>query len=199
MAINNGYVTLSLLKSSLQIEDSLLDDFLELAIESASRQIDAATERTFYQEDAQTRIFTPRDSYVTEIDDLRSITSLKTSSDADGSFDITWDLSKDAQLEPLNGFAGGIPHPFTRIRAVDDYLFPLDGGEALVQVTGDWGWQSVPVAITQATVILASRIYKRNDSPLGVAGFGDLGAIRVSAKDPDVYSLIAPFMKVRMG
>src|SRR6056297_3354961 len=110
MAINNGYISLSLLKSSLQIEDTLLDEFLELAIESASRQIDAATERTFYQEDAKTRIFTPRDSYVTEIDDLRSITSLKTSSDADGNFDITW-ATKDFQLEPLNGKAGGIDFP----------------------------------------------------------------------------------------
>jgi len=53
MAITNGYVELSLLKSSLQIEDNLLDDFLELAIESASRQIDAACERTFYQADGR--------------------------------------------------------------------------------------------------------------------------------------------------
>jgi len=40
MAITNGYITLSLLKSSLSITDEIDDDFLELAIESASRQID---------------------------------------------------------------------------------------------------------------------------------------------------------------
>jgi len=199
MALTNAYATLAQVKSSLRIGDDLDDELIELAIESASREIDQTCERVFYQLDGETRLFAATDSFVCEIDDLRTITTLKTSTGGEGVFDTTWDLSKDAQLEPLNGFAGGIPHPFTRIRAVDDYLFPLDGGEALVQVTGDWGWQSVPVAVTQATVILASRIYKRNDSPLGVAGFGDLGAIRVSAKDPDVYSLIAPFMKVRMG
>lgn len=198
MALTNAYATLAQVKSSLRITDDLDDELIELAIESASREIDQTCERVFYQADSQTRIFAARDSFVCEIDDLRTLTTLKTSTGGDGVFDTTW-AEKDYQLEPLNGFAGGIEHPATVIRATDDFLFPLDGGEALVQVTGDWGWASVPVAITQATVILASRIYKRNDSPLGVAGFGDLGAIRVSAKDPDVYSLIAPFMKVRMG
>jgi len=198
MAINNGYVTLSLLKSSLQIEDTLLDEFLELAIESASRQIDAATERTFYQEDAETRIFTPRDSYVTEIDDLRNITSLKTSSDADGNFDITW-AAKDFQLEPLNGKAGGIDFPATRIRAVDEYLFTIDDKEATVEVTGDWGWDSVPVQIQQACLILSARLFERRNSPLGIAGFSDVGAVFVSKFDSDIDKLLMPFKKVRMG
>lgn len=198
MAITNGYATLAQVKASLRITDNVDDDLLELAVESASREIDQACERVFYQVDAETRVFAARDSFVCEIDDLRSLTTLKTAQDGDRVFDTTW-AEKDYQLEPLNGITGGIPHPATLIRATDDYLFPMDGGEALVQVTGNWGWDSVPTAITQATVILASRIYKRNDSPLGVAGFGDLGAIRVSRIDPDVQMLIQPFMKVRMG
>jgi len=198
MAITNGYCSLSQVKASLRITDSVDDDLLELAVESASREIDQACERVFYQSDSETRIFAARDSFICEIDDLYSFTSLKTAQDSDGVFDTTWE-AKDYQLEPLNGIAGGIPHPFTQIRATDEYLFPLDNGEALVQVTGDWGWASVPTAITQATVILAARIYKRNDSPLGVAGIGDLGVIRVGRLDPDVQALIHPFMKVRMG
>lgn len=196
--VTNGYVTLNLLKSSLQIEDNLLDEFLELAIESASRQIDAATERTFYQENAETRIFTPRDSYVTEIDDLRTLTSLKTSSDADGNFDITW-ATKDLQLEPLNGKAGGIEFPATRIRAVDEYLFTIDDKEATVQVTGDWGWDSVPSQVQQACLILSARLFERRNSPLGIAGFSDVGAVFVSKFDSDIDKLLMPFKKVRMG
>lgn len=198
MAITNGYVTLNLLKSSLQIEDNFLDEFLELAIESASRQIDAATERTFYQENAETRIFTPRDSYVTEIDDLRTLTSLKTSSSADGNFDITW-ATKDFQLEPLNGKAGGIEFPATRIRAVDEYLFTIDDKEATVQVTGDWGWDSVPSQVQQACLILSARLFERRNSPLGIAGFSDVGAVFVSKFDSDIDKLLMPFKKVRMG
>jgi hypothetical protein len=40
------------------------------------------------------------------------------------------------------------------------------------------------------------RLFKRYDSPLGVAGFGDIGAIRVGRIDPDVDALIMPFKKV---
>jgi len=198
MAVTNGYISLSLLKSSLQIDDTLLDDFLELAIESASRQIDAACERTFYQEDGQTRIFTPRDSFVTEIDDLRSLTSLRTSSDADGSFDVTWE-SKDYQLEPLNSRASGVDFPSTRIRATDEYLFTIDRLEATVQVTGDWGWDAVPTQVQQACLILSARLFERRNSPLGIAGFSDVGAVFVSKFDSDIDKLLQPFKKVRMA
>ena len=198
MAITNGYIELSLLKSSLQIEDTLLDDFLELAIESASRQIDAACERVFYQSDAETRYFTPRDSFVTEIDDLRTLTTLKTSSDADENFDVTWE-TKDYQLEPLNGQAGGIDFPSTRIRAVDEYLFTVVGQEATVQVTGDWGWDAVPTQVKQACLILSARLFERRNSPLGIAGFSDVGAVFVSKFDSDIDKLLMPFKKVRMA
>lgn len=197
MAITNGYITLNLLKSSLSIEDNIDDEFLELAIESGSRQIDQACERQFFQA-SETRIYAPRDSFVTEIDDLVTLTTLKTSSDADGVFDIEWD-PKDYQLEPLNGIVGGIPSPTTQIRVTDEYLFVTDGGEATVEVTGTFGWPEIPVQIQQATLILASRLFERRNSPLGVAGFGDLGAVRVSKIDADIDNLIGPFKKVRMA
>jgi len=197
MAITNGYATLAQVKASLRITDSVDDDLIELAIEAASREIDSATERQFFPT-TTTRIYRPQDSYITQIDDLNSLTTLKTSSAADGNYDITWTAS-DYQLEPLNGLAGGISTPATQIRAVGDYTFPLDGGEATVQVVGSFGFATTPTAIKQATVLLASRIFKRNDSPLGVAGFGDLGVVRVSRLDPDIDAMISPYKKVRFA
>lgn len=197
MAITNGYATLAQIKRSLDITDGVDDDLLELAVETASREIDAACERQFYQT-TTSRIYTPTDSYITEIDDVTTVTAIKTSSAADGNFDITW-TPTDYQLEPLNGLTGGIAVPYTFIRAVGDYTFPRSGGEATVQVTGTFGFAAVPTAIKQATVLLASRIFKRNDSPLGVAGFSDLGAIRVSKLDPDVEALIMPYKKMRFA
>ncbi len=197
MAITNGYCTLAQIKASAGITDTVDDTLLELAVEAASREIDGACERQFYQT-ATTRIYTPRDSYITDIDDLVSLTSIKTSSGADGTFDTTW-TSTDYQLEPLNGIAGGIATPANSIRAVGDYTFPISGGEATVQVVGTFGFSAVPTQITQATVILGSRIFKRNDSPLGVAGFGDIGVIRVGRLDPDVEAMIMPFKKVRFA
>lgn len=197
MAITNGYCTLAQIKTSAGITDTVDDELLELAVEAASREIDAATERQFFQT-AATRIYTPRDSFVTEIDDLLTLTTLKTSSAANGTFDITW-TATDYQLEPLNGITGGIEVPYNAIRAVDTYNFPTSGGEATVQVTGTFGFSSVPTAIKQATVLLALRIFKRNDSPLGVAGFGDIGVIRVGRLDPDVEAMIMPYKKVRFA
>ena len=197
MAITNGYATLAQVKAAMRITDSVDDDLLETAIESASRQIDGHCERRFYTT-ATTRIYTPNDSFVCEIDDLVSITSLKTSSDVDGSFDTTW-ANDDYQLEPLNGIAGGMDVSYTQIRATGDYLFPLSGGEATVQVVGTFGWASVPSDIEQACIILSQRQYKRYDSPLGVAGIGDIGIIRVSRIDPDVASILAPYRRLRMA
>lgn len=199
MAITNGYITLSLLKSSLQIpaDDTQDDEFLELAIESASRQIDAGTERQFFAT-TESRNYTPRDSITVEINDLTSLTTLKTSTDANGTYDQPW-AEKDYQLEPLNGLAGGIPTPATLIRAIDEYLFPTDLQEATVEVTGTFGYTPVPIQIEQATLILASRLFERRNSPLGIAGFSDIGAVRVSRFDSDIENLINPFRRIRMA
>ena len=197
MAITNGYATLAQVKAAMRISDSVDDTLIETAIESASRQIDGHCERRFYTT-ATTRIYTPNDSFVCEIDDLVSITSLKTSSDVDGSFDTTW-AADDYQLEPLNAIAGGMDVSYTQIRATGDYLFPLSGGEATVQVVGTFGWATVPTDIEQACIILSQRQYKRYDSPLGVAGIGDIGIIRVSRIDPDVASILAPYRRLRMA
>lgn len=197
--LTNAYCTLNQVKASLRIPvaDTVDDTLLELAINAASRDIDQATERQFFSTTA-TRIYTPQDSLITKIDDLISLTSLKVSTGADGTFDLTFQAT-DLQLEPLNGLVGGISVPFDQIRAVGDFTYPISGGEATVQVTGVFGFTSVPVAIEQATVLLASRIFKRNDSPGGVMGFGDIGVIRVSRIDPDIDRLIMPYKKMRFA
>jgi hypothetical protein len=198
MAIVNGYCSLTEIKASARITDNVDDALLELAVESASRMVDSYTQRYFYNAGTATRLFAPQDSYVSEIDDLITLTTLQTS-DGDN-FGTTW-AAKDYQLEPLNGNVDGLTgHPATRIRAVDDFIFNILDGEATVRVVGVWGWSAVPVAVKQATVIQAARIFKRNDSPLGIAGFGEMGAVRVGVQlDPDVKHLIDVYRKVRFA
>lgn len=196
MAITNSYATLAQVKAALRITDSVDDSLLEMAIESASRLIDGYTYRYFYNAGTATRDFVAEDSYLVIIDDLVSISELK-STDEVGSEYITWNAT-DYQLRPVNGKQDGLSTPYTSILAVDDKLFNKLGEQALVRVTGVWGWSAIPTAIKQATIIQASRIYKRLDSPLGVAGFGDLGAIRVGrALDPDVEQLVMPYRIMR--
>lgn len=198
MAITNGYASLNETKSALRITDSVDDSLLEMAIESASRLIDGYAGRQFFSSGTAIRYFTADDDFVCEIDDISSSTiTLVTAMDADAVFDTTW-ATTDYQLEPLNGVLDGQAWPYTRIRAVGDYLWPISGGEALVKLTAVFGWPAVPIAIKQATIIQASRIFKRLDSPLGVAGFGDLGVMRVSSSlDPDVAQLVAPYRRLR--
>ena len=196
MALVNAYATLADVKRNLSITDSVDDALLELCITSASRAIDNMTERTFFQTTA-TRVFIPDDSFFCPIDDLYTLTTLKTADDADQEYDITWGV-KDRQLEPLNGTINGTEWPYTGIRAVGDYLFPTVGSEATVQVTGVFGWPSVPTAIEQATILQAARYFKRSDSPMGVAGFDAMGVVRLSNVDPDIYTLLEPYKKVRM-
>lgn len=198
MAITNGYASLNETKAALRISDSVDDSLLEMAIESASRLIDGYAGRQFYSSGTATRYYVADDDFVCEIDDISSSTiTLVTAMDADSVFDTTW-ATTDYQLEPLNGVLDGQAWPYTRIRAVGDYLWPIQGGEALVKLTAVFGWPSVPIAIKQACIIQASRIYKRLDSPLGVAGFGDLGVMRVSSSlDPDVAQLVGPYRRMK--
>jgi hypothetical protein len=199
MPITNGYCTLNELKASLRIpvSDTVDDDLLELAIESASRDIDQATERQFFPTDTH-RFYTPRDSLVCETDDIAALTSIRTSTGADGTYDETWTAS-DYQLEPLNGIAGGMTVPFDAIRAVGDYSFPMSGQEVTVRVEATFGFATAPTAIRQAAVLLSARIFKRNDSPGGVMGFGDIGVVRVSRFDPDIERLINPYRRIRFA
>jgi hypothetical protein len=200
MAITNGYVTLTELKQamSIPVSDTIDDAMLEIAVESASRAIDSYTNRNFYSSGTATRYYSPTNSYVCETDDISSLVSLHTLDDNSG-YTIAW-AAKDYQLEPLNGIVDGKATPYTRIRAIDDYIFQNLNGEATVKVVGVFGYASVPIEVKQACLIQASRLMKRLDSPLGVAGFGDLGIMRVSSRlDADVAQLVDTYRKLRVG
>jgi len=204
MTITNGYTTRNDVKAALRIplSDTQDDDLIDVAVESASREIDGYCERVFYST-SETRVYIPQSSFLVETDDISTLTTLKTSPDGE-EFSVTW-AESDRQLEPLNGIAGGLTTPFTRIRAIGDYLFPIwdprnvNAHEATVQVTGTFGWTATPKAVEQACILLSMRLFKRLDAPLGAVGFGDIGVVRVSRIDPDIESLLAPYRRVRMA
>jgi hypothetical protein len=194
MAIANGYASLSQIKAAARITDAVDDSLLEMAVESASRMIDAECDRNFYSSGTATRDFTPNDLYTVDTDDLTTIVSVKLDDTGDLTFPITIAVT-DYQTEPLNQRVSGNPYPIYRLRMIGDYLLPIWGNQATVRIQGVYGFTPVPIQVTQACIIQASRIFKRLDSPLGVAGFGDMGAIRVGKVDPDVAMLIRPFKK----
>ena len=147
------------------------------------------------------RLFNADDHDVCNVDDLPGTAiTVKTSSNADGTFDVTW-AATDYQLEPLNGNLDGLSWPYTRLVAVGNYTFPTPNGRnprACVQVTSTFGFATaVPEPVREACILQTERLLKRYDSPLGVAGFGELGAVRVSRfLDPDVQLTLEPYRKV---
>jgi hypothetical protein len=203
------YASTAQIKAALRIADTVDDSLISMAGSAASGMIDTYCQRTFGQTFG-TRVYSPDTPFICQIDDLvqSGSVTINLSTNLDGVYDITI-TTNDYQLEPLNAIMDGTPWPATRIRAVGSYLWGIGDWDyyfqetptkASMQVIGTFGWPAVPAAITQAAVLQAARIYKRTDSPLGVAGFGDLGAIRVSrGLDPDVAMLVAPYVRERVA
>ncbi len=82
MAITNGYTTLNDVKAALNLEDSMDNAALEMAIATASRQIDDYCGRFFYKdgtpEAPATRYYTPDNWWVLPVDDFVSISEIAT-------------------------------------------------------------------------------------------------------------------------
>lgn len=197
MSITNGYCTLAELKTWLGTTTTIDDTLLEDAVEAASRKIDRDCDRAFYQLAATARIYTAGRGDYLPIDDLVSVTTLKTDEDGDRTYEQTW-ATTDYDLTPDN--ASDVSEPYTAVLLSPRSTKWFPTLRRSVQITGTWGWPAVPDAIKTATLILASRLVKRKDSPLGVAGSSALGeAILLGKADPDVAGLIAPYRRMRVG
>lgn len=197
MPIVDGYTNLTSLKNRLGIDGSTpeLDPILEQVIEAASRMIDGVTNRTFYQRSAQARVFDAEESWMLDIDDLMSVTTLATDENGDRVYEITW-ATTDYDLGPTNAALYG--KPYTRITLTPNgtHMFPTLS--RAVQITGTWGWPAVPDAVEEACLITAHRYYTRKNAPYGVTGSVELGqqSLVIPSMDPDVKALLAPYKRI---
>jgi len=185
------YVELGELKNMLSIDDSVDDTLLNGHIEAASRTVDEVCRRKFSLDTTATaRTFFPDSNLVLQVDDIGTLDGLvvKIDENLNGLFDRT---VTDFTSQPDNALAKG--RPITKLVAYDVY-WPRDL-RPTCEVTARWGFPTVPEPVKSATAILAGRLYKRADSLLGVAGFGDLGAITLRAVDPDVQRMLAPYIR----
>lgn len=197
--ITNTYVELEAFKESNSLDSTTYaDGDIREALIAASRSIDYATNRRFYPDaDAlQVRYYNPITNSLVRIDDLITVTSIKTDPGGDGTYEETW-ATTDYVLAPQNAVALGVPYQYIERHPGGDYYFTPKTYPNTIQVTGKFGWSSAPAEIKLATSIYASRLLKRvREAPFGVAGFGlDGTAVRVSSIDPDVERLIAPYRR----
>jgi hypothetical protein len=197
------YITTAELKSFLGINDAIDDAQLAIAITAASRAVDRVTNRQFGQATAaEARLYTPKfdtsrvaatwpvGKWVVQIDDLMDATGL-TVATSKGAVDLF-------VKQPVNAAATG--KPWTRL-VIDPLaaVVPI-GFENEVTVTAKFGWAAVPVPVKQATLLQASRFFKRRDAPFGVAGSPELGSeLRLLARvDPDVAVTLRPYIRQRL-
>ena len=188
------YATVDALKLSLNIEidDTSEDAALLRNLTAACRRIDRTTGRRFWRDDAAVaRIYRPTGrllwdggGHLLRIDDVATAAGLivEVGSAAGGWTAVTgYDTTPDNALadgEPITGLL----HPMQ---------WPLYTSTARVRVTAVGGWPSVPPEVEPAALLQAARIHRRKDSPEGILGSAEWGAVRVSRVDPDIADLIS--------
>lgn len=196
MAITNGYLSLDEARGYILPNGADTDDDIriEIAVEAASRAIDEFCRRRFYTA-TETRYYTPSDGSLVFVDDLVSVTTLKTDAGGDGTFETTWAAS-DYNLGPYNANTDG--RPYTKIERAHSgsYAFP-DGVRRSVEIAGSFGWPSVPSAVKQACAIQAQTFFKRATEGGAPIVSMDGGTMPSSSKylDRSVELLVRPYRR----
>ena len=176
--------------------DQYDDNMLERNVNAISRAIDIITWRRFYAA-SETRYYTAERSDALIVDDLLSVTTLKTDSDGDRTYEDTWAVT-DYDLMPHNATLDGVPYRSLEITPDGDYSFPTIAKG--VELAGSFGYSSTtPPAIEEACLLGASRYSQRKKTPLGVsaaAALGELSVVVTKLKaDPDFMMLITPYIR----
>lgn len=189
------YVTSTLLKLQLGgMTDTARDDLIDEAILAASRKIEKHCGRVFYLEAApgSARVFDPRDRVYLDgsllVDDMGVAPTLVELGSWTGS-SFTYETVTGYELGPLNSLVKGMP--YTSLNILQGFSYT---DFTRIRITARWGFPAVPDEITEAALILATRYYKRANSPEGVLGNSEWGTVRLSKYDPDVYDLLAPYV-----
>jgi hypothetical protein len=198
VTITNGYCTLAEARAQIGITvtaDTTDDTVIEARVEAISRTIDALTGRRFYRNGTdEVRYYTSDSPYVLECpDDIGSITTLKTDDDGDRTYEHTW-AATDFDLMPYNASLDSKPYTWIETTPDGDYVFPSTPKG--VQITGKFGYAaSTPPAIKAACLLATQKLFKRKDAPFGVEAGGDLGIMTLMKTDPDLQSLLTPFIR----
>lgn len=166
MTITNGYCSLLEFKAWVTVRggscstDAADDAVMEQIIESVSRKIDELTGRRFFKNSAdETRYFQPEESYVLEVTDLVSVTTL--SVDYNNTRAYTAFAASDFELYPPSAALDGKPYTEIHIHPESAEYFPVfdAGASRVAKLVGVFGWPSVPLNIKENCMSIAHNIW----------------------------------------
>lgn len=201
------YATVDALKSRLGIPltDTKDDYEIHLACFTASRSVEEYCGRMFWRSASGTvRTFDSMSMYHLDMpafNDLVSVSALKTDATGDGTFEDTWASTDYQLLWYTNPNVSSYPEarPYNRIKAIGTKTFPSGYWGALartdrVQVTGVFGWPTIPWPVKQATLMLADDLFNSKESAFRVGGWNEFGRIR-ARENPNVVTYCAPYRR----
>jgi len=199
MTITNGYSTQAEFKERLWptgVEDALHDILLDQIVTAVSRLIDGYCGRRFYAV-TETNYFTRITPYLVLVEDLLTVTTLKTDADGDRTYESTW-ATTDYDLEPYNAPRLSPARPYTRIVTAPNGVHTFPNMRRGIEIAGSWGFSATtPPAVKEACLLQSSRLYLRKDTPFGVTGSAEMGqAVVIPKLDPDVKLLLDPFKRI---
>lgn len=205
MALFPDYCTLAELRDFLSIADvtdTVDDNELSLAITTASRSIDKACGRQFGKVDSAVARYYSFDRYypvaldtiqIMSIDDVYAVTGFGVATDTQNNLTYSTTVdTDDYALWPLNALANGKPYTHLKLRSNSSFPRYPDA----IRVTALWGWTAVPAAVKEATLLQASRINVRRQSPYGISPAVEAGEQRLlSVLDPTVNEILRPYKR----
>ena len=183
------YASLAEMRDWLRLhdpDDTDDDALIRLKLSAASRAVDGTCRRQFGKADTpversyELRWSRSWQSYTVDIDDLMDLTDLAFTLDGVA---LT---NADYALRPRNAPADGRPYTYVKVSA-------SPAGDGVLAGLALWGWNAPwPDEVKESTMLQASRLNIRRDSPYGVAGGSDSGTeLRLLARlDPDIAPLV---------
>ncbi len=185
VAVNSGYIDRNILKQVLFPTTEERDSYLDLLIAAAVNVVNDYTGHDFSATPGQElRYFDSRESTMLVIEDAFGVSSVKLDLDGNGVFETALVEGVDFDLYPLNSE----PKSAVKLRH-NGRISKFPRSLRSVEVTSFWGWPTIPDVVKQATLLTASRWFKRRD-----AEYNDASGGTADVLDSDVAGMLVPLV-----
>jgi hypothetical protein len=192
-----SYATLAEFKewvSEGSLFDAESDDQIQMVLDAVDLAVNRYCGRTFGVEQDVSKFYYPQSTDEVQVTDLLTVTSLASDTSGDRTYSLLF-APADASGQPA------VRYDLIRLWPTTSKSFSPG---RLVKIVGDFGYVDAngnpPADVKTASLIMASRWWKRRETPLGILSATDLGTFeRLSKEDPDVSTLLAPYSGSRSG